>query len=170
MDPTGRLLHALHCPESPEWKILGPSGPEDGAGHWLGIRSAVLEDHPIEIEQTFAGLALVNVDQVLFPEDSLAIGHAGSEKLRGWADGTNQTYRLRFELDADQHIAIGNAFFWQARHEWLRIEANGRPAQRLTDDEVTQVYVCADCTDASMVEWTFEFNAPVGYPPDIVAF
>ena len=170
LDPTGRLLNALHCPESPEWKILGPSKPEDGTGHWLGIRSAALENHPIEIERTFAGLALVNVDQVLFPEDSLAIGDAGSEKLRGWADGANQTYRVRFELDADQYIAIGNAFFWQARHEWLRIEANGRPAQRLTDDEVTQVYVCADCTDASMVEWTFEFNAPVGYPPDIVAF
>lgn len=170
LDPTGRLLHSLHCPESPEWRILGQSGPQPESAHWLGIRSVALESQPIQAEQSFAGLALLRIDEVLFPRNGLAIGDAGSEKLRGWAGDAMQSHRLRFELDADRRVAVGNAFFWQSRPEWLKIEADGRAARQLANDEVTQVYVCADCAPGSTVEWIFEFNAPVGYPPDIVAF
>lgn len=170
LDPTGRLLHALHCPQSPEWRILGQREPQAESAHWLGIRSAALASQPIQSERTFAGMALVRIDRVLFPQNGLPIGDAGSEKLRGWAGDTIQTHRLSVELAADQRVAIGNAFFWQARHQWLKIEADGRPVQLLANDQVTQVYACTDCTAGSTVEWIFEFNAPVGYPPDIVAF
>lgn len=166
MDPTAALLHDLHCPATPEWRLLGQAGP--ASRHWLGLRSEAAADAGLSALYTITGMTLVQPETILFPKTSLALGNPASEQLRGWAGAEIQRHSLEYTLEGRQLISISNAFFWQAQQTWHRIEANGKPAQLLADDEVTQVYACSDCRPGDRANWILEFSAPTGYPPDIV--
>ncbi|MEM1080706.1 MAG: hypothetical protein AAGH65_03910 [Pseudomonadota bacterium] len=169
LDSTGRLLHQLHCPDTPSWQLLG-TNPDNPAmhRHWLGIQAKQAATADLAVAQTIAGMALIEVRQVLYPRSGLAMGNAASEQLRGWAQPPASADRLDFTLAGADRVAIGNAFYWQSRPEWIRIDANGSSARLLLDDGVTQVYECASCDGIEAVNWTLEFAAASGYPPDIV--
>lgn len=168
LDPTGRILHGLHCPEVLEWRL---GGQDTNATHAFALAA----DIPgLPVAARAFGLRHYAVASVLYPEEApLPLARAANEKLRGWASGPARTHVVRARLPAGTRLAIANPFHWQAELEIISVRADGQDAQRVAGDVVTQVFAAAPDPArpevASTYEWIVRFRFNDGFAPDLVA-